>query len=82
MGKVAFCNENVEEAKRMKSERSSTALRRPSLDAIEEMQKKSCSRWGREAKFEGEREEGDGTVLAMLRTLMAFAVRRKKTRRS
>lgn len=39
----------------MKRELSSLVLRWPRVDAIEEMQNRICSRWGKDVWFRGER---------------------------
>lgn len=53
---MAFWNENREKARQEKSKMTSSALCWPRAEAIKEIQRRSCSRWRREA---GPGEDGE-----------------------
>lgn len=59
---------------------SLSALRWPKVEEIEEMQKRSCSRWRRGAGSEGKVEKRVETGLVRLTSLTASSVRRKRAR--
>lgn len=80
--KTAFWNEDLGKAEWVRREMRSSALRWLRLKAIEETQRKSCSRWGKEAGSRREGEERDGWGIALLPTLMVSSVKRQRALRS
>lgn len=57
---MAFLREDLEKAGSVRREMSSSALFSLRVEAIEEMQGRSCSRWERIAGCGGEGEEREG----------------------
>lgn len=77
---MAFWSENLEKAKYEKTEMSSSALRWSKAEAMEEMQRKCCSRLEREARSREERKERDVCGLSLLTMSMTSSVWRKTAR--
>lgn len=46
---ISFWNENLEKAEWVRKKLSSSALRRSRSKAVQKIQRRSCSRWGRDA---------------------------------
>lgn len=74
---MALWSEGLENTGWAKWNSRSSALRPARWEAIEEMQERTCLRWGREAGSETESEVRDGRELVLLTTLRAFSGRKK-----
>lgn len=59
MRKIAFRSEDLEQAGLVSKEIGFSVLRQPRVEAIENMQRKRCSRRRREAWYGAEEEERD-----------------------
>lgn len=57
---------------------SPSALGSPEAKAIKDKQRESSSRWGRDGRATGESEERGRKLLALLKMLMKFSLRRER----
>lgn len=79
---MAVWIEDLEKAGRVKREMSSSAFRWSSVEAVEEMQRRSYLKWWREAGSGEEGEGKEGTRLALLAMLMVSCLWSDRVRSS
>lgn len=75
---MAFGDKNLQNAESARRNLSSRPSRCSRDEAIEIMQKSTCSRWGREAGCRGKEKERDEKKIALSTMLIAFSVRKQR----